>query len=228
MGNFSSYHSTGCTVNGNTSYKNGWNGIISGGANYDVITGNTVFDNCQVAQSNAYDNAGILDYSSYNLIADNIVYDDQGGGQTQVYGISDWLSGAQFGTLNSIVNNTVNTNKTAGIYLYSPCTETNVSGNEGYNPVGKITSPVGTTTIGIAGTGSTVTASTAYTVVGTNIFITAANSSNSNNSISIKDPAGNVLISGAATLTNQYVPNGYVINWGTFTGTAGAITVFGN
>jgi len=46
-------------------------------------------------------------------------------------------------------------------------------------------------------------------------------------SITIKDPAGNVIASGLTSLTAMFLPIGYKINFGAFT-TAPTVNVFGN
>jgi hypothetical protein len=100
----------------------------------------------------------------------------------------------------------------------------------GFNPVGKITNPFGTATAGLLGVGGAAAvpvASKNYTVFLSDIFITAANSSNANNSITISDNLGNAIQSGLSTLTALYVPAGFIINWGAFTGTAGAVSAWG-
>ena len=103
-----------------------------------------------------------------------------------------------------------------------------IQGNVGFNPVGLIATPIGTAKIGASGSGTAVTASTDYVVTITDCFITSTNSSNANNAILIKDNLGNTIIGPVSTLTAQFVPVDYKINWGAFTGTAGTVTVWGN
>lgn len=97
----------------------------------------------------------------------------------------------------------------------------------GFNPVNRIANPFGTTVVGFGGSASVPSPSTDYVVTYSDIFITAANSSNGDNSITVKDAAGNTVQSGLSTLTALFVPAGYKINWGPFSGTAGAVTVWG-
>jgi hypothetical protein len=100
----------------------------------------------------------------------------------------------------------------------------------GFNPVNKITNPFGTATAGLLGFGGAAAVpvtSKNYTVFLSDVFITAANSSNANNSITISDNLGNAIQSGLSTLTALYVPAGFIINWGAFSGTAGAVSVWG-
>jgi hypothetical protein len=97
----------------------------------------------------------------------------------------------------------------------------------GFNPVNKVINAFGTGLVGFGGSAAVPAPSTDYVVIYSDIFITSANSSNNDNSITIKDGAGNVVQSGLSTLTALYVPAGYKINWGAFTGTAGAVTLWG-
>jgi len=97
----------------------------------------------------------------------------------------------------------------------------------GFNPVNKVTNPFGTGVIGFGENAAIPTANTDYVAIYSDIFVTAANSSNNDNSITIKDGAGNTIQSGLSTLTALYVPAGYKVNWGAFTGTAGAVAVWG-
>lgn len=105
--------------------------------------------------------------------------------------------------------------------------------NYGANPSGLITNPFlpGNVIIPFASAPSNgvavPTASTDYVINATDVFITSANSSNSNNAIVVKDGAGNTVSSPGSTMTAQYVPSGYKVNWGAFTGTAGAVSVWG-
>lgn len=97
----------------------------------------------------------------------------------------------------------------------------------GFNPVNQIVNPFGTGLVGFGGSGTSPSPSTDYVVIYSDIFITAADSSNNDNSITVKDAAGNAIQSGLSTLTALFVPAGYRINWGAFSGTAGAVTVWG-
>jgi len=107
---------------------------------------------------------------------------------------------------------------------YEGTTGNDCGGFIGWNPVGKISNPIGTSTIGLDGTGTTVTSATVYTVTGVSCFITSTGGTVSN--IVIKDTAGNTMLTGVTTLTNQFLPIGYSVTW-THTG-APTVTVFGN
>jgi hypothetical protein len=116
--------------------------------------------------------------------------------------------------------------------LYSPKEETwftgvrKVANVNNFNPVGKIASPFNNTrnTIGLWG-GESVAPNKEYTVWGTDLLITSSGGTGVN--IIIKDQAGNVIKSGLTSLTAQYLPVGYKINFGNFS-VAPTVTVSGN
>ena len=92
-----------------------------------------------------------------------------------------------------------------------------VNNNPGLNPINKITNFIDTTnhTIGFyGGTTATVTASTDYTIVGTDVIITSTGGTGV--SITLKDGAGNTIVGSLTTLAAQSIPNGYKINFGAF------------
>ena len=98
--------------------------------------------------------------------------------------------------------------------------------NINFNPKGLITNPIGTATIGLGGSGTTVVSGTVYTVSGVDCFITSTGGGVSN--IVIKDAAGNVMETGATTLAyNTFIPIDNSVTW-TWTVTAPTVTVFGN
>lgn len=97
----------------------------------------------------------------------------------------------------------------------------------GFNPVNQIANPFGAGLIGFGGSAPVPAPSTDYSVIYSDIFISSADSSNNDNSITIKDGAGNTVQSGLPTLTALFVPAGYKVNWGAFSGTAGAVMVWG-
>lgn len=91
-----------------------------------------------------------------------------------------------------------------------------IEDNEGYNPIGKITNPLNTTdgTIGLYnGTTSTASASTDYTVVGSDL--TLSSTGGTGVSITIKQGA-NTIASGLSTITAQFLRRGWIINFGAF------------
>jgi hypothetical protein len=95
-----------------------------------------------------------------------------------------------------------------------------------FNPLGVITTPFHNTnnTVGLNG-GANVEASKDYTVKSVDIIVSSAGGSGV--SIAIKDPAGNTIASGLATLSPTYLPVGYKINFGAFT-EAPTVVVSGN
>ena len=97
--------------------------------------------------------------------------------------------------------------------------------NINFNPKGLITNQIGTATIGLGGSGTTVVSGTVYTVSGVDCFITSTGGGVSN--IVIKDAGGNTMLTGVTTLTNQFVPIGYSVTW-TWAVTGPTVTVFGN
>src|SRR5207249_3036906 len=99
-------------------------------------------------------------------------------------------------------------------------------------PSGKFANPFGTTawggstpSIAPLGTASTPSASTQYRISGMDVFITSTGGTSV--SITILDNKGNTIASGLTTLTAQFLPVGYQINFGAFS-PAPTVTVFGN
>ncbi len=94
----------------------------------------------------------------------------------------------------------------------------------------KATNPfhVASATISPFGTSASPTASTTYQVWGMDLIISSTNSGNNNNAILIYDKVGNQINPTAlSTLDAYYLPIGYKINWGAFTGTAPTVVVCG-
>jgi hypothetical protein len=110
---------------------------------------------------------------------------------------------------------------------YAAAITPTIYNNQQINPVGLIANPVGAAHIGLNGAGATIVSATVYTVIGTDIWVTLADSAGADNAILIKDTAGNTFVSASHTLANQFIPRGYTLTV-TFTGAAGAIVVFGN
>jgi len=96
--------------------------------------------------------------------------------------------------------------------------------NLGSNPVGLISQPFGTASIGLGGTGATPFPSTDYTANGSDLIINVTGGTGV--SITIKDGAGNTVQSGLSTITQTLLPYGFKINFGTFTSVP-AVSVFG-
>ena len=102
-----------------------------------------------------------------------------------------------------------------------------------FNPVGLLSAPFTTTIpsggsawVGIGAPSGTAAplASTAYRAEVTDLIITSTGGTAV--SITITDAAGNTIASGLTTLTNYYLPAGFSINFGAFTG-APTVTVIG-
>ena len=121
---------------------------------------------------------------------------------------------------------------------FSIGTTWNMWNNIGYNPIGKVTtnfliggrSGVTAHTIGpgLSGNSTTEVTGVTYTVSYADQYITSADSSNADNAILIKDAAGNTVFGPVHTLTAQFIPAGFTITWGAFTGTAGAVIDVGS
>jgi len=100
--------------------------------------------------------------------------------------------------------------------------------NLGYNPVGNIANPfdAGNGLIEVSGAAATPAANTDYTVSGMDIKISSTDSGNTDCAIMLKDPGGNnVLQAALSTIDHMYVPRGFQLNWGAFTGAAPTVTV---
>ena len=102
--------------------------------------------------------------------------------------------------------------------------------NEGLNPIGYVATPfkiVGSTCIiihpHVYGASATPTANTNYEVQGTDIILTSTGGTGVN--ITVTDLNGNALFMDAATLTLQYIPRGYFVNFGAFS-VAPTVTVY--
>lgn len=98
----------------------------------------------------------------------------------------------------------------------------------GYNPIGAVTNFIVGTSIGVCGTGNSITSTTEYTVCGTDITLTCTGGTVTN--ITEEDPSDNTVFSvancAALPATGIYLPRGYGISW-TETG-APTINVYGN
>ncbi|GAH32680.1 unnamed protein product, partial [marine sediment metagenome] len=107
-----------------------------------------------------------------------------------------------------------------------------IRGNRGYNPIGVIANPfdVVNDVVGLpaGGTASPV-ASTDYIVIGVDVIISSTDSGNNNCAIVIKDPTGNTINPAVlSTLDAYFIPIGFQVNWGAFTGAAPTCVVSGN
>jgi hypothetical protein len=92
-----------------------------------------------------------------------------------------------------------------------------VVGNTGYNPVGVITNPFTSNTIGLNGINPGPVASTTYTVIGVPIFVEVVSCTGA--TVTIKDSGGtNVYVNtgcaGPPSQTISYLDVGWTINFG--------------
>jgi len=86
--------------------------------------------------------------------------------------------------------------------------------NMNFNPKGLLATPFVSNVISLLGTGSPAP-STDYRVADVDVMIQVTGGTGV--SITIKDPAGNIVISGVSTLPRTLLPIGYTINFGAFT-----------
>lgn len=209
----------------NNMFSSNTGGAISivGATTYgSIITGNRITLNGGVAtpQVSLSGNSGL---AQRYIVASNKFADGRGGG-TQV---NNHLVLGTSGT-GSIVNNdfsgSTNIAVDPGTFLLL-----NLHNNKGLNPIGKITNPFLTNHINyLHGNAAVPTASTDYGIYTCDVIVTAADSANTNNAIIIKDAVGgNTLTNPVSTLNGYFIPQGYAINWGAFTGAAGAVTISG-
>lgn len=143
-----------------------------------------------------------------------------------------------FGSANGLIDNAWftmvhdnNFNTGNPVTIGNVSVYSNFYNNNGYYP-GRISSPFGTVGwysiayVGLCGANCTAApaASTAYSAQGMNLYVTS--SGGTGISITIKNFHGTTVYSGVATITNFYLPNGYSINFGAFSG-APTVTVDG-
>ena len=167
--------------------------------------------------SNSQNVADAIGFEIYNTVSSDIKISNYSFSALS-WGVLVFYGGSV--TNLSIIGNTF----TSFGNLLCNVSPTIAKNNINFNPVGKITNPIGTGTIGLVGSGTAVTSATVYTVKGVDCFITSTGGTVSN--IVIKDAGGNTMLTGVTILTNQFVPIGYSVTW-THTG-APTVTVFGN
>ena len=100
-------------------------------------------------------------------------------------------------------------------------------GDNPLNPIGRISNSMnsGSGYIALTGLTGVPVASTVYQIHNVDMLITSTGGTGV--SISITDQNGNSVVSGLATISAQYIPVGYKINFGGFS-VAPTVTVFGN
>lgn len=107
--------------------------------------------------------------------------------------------------------------------LYDYGTSIKVLNNRGYNPFGVDANPFDTTNdlLRPSGDAAVPAASTDYVVEGIDLVLSSTDSGNTDCAIQIKDADGNnINPSTLSTLSFIYLPIGYKVNWGAFTGAA--------
>ena len=213
----------------------GYGGIYINGSNNHIITGNTIDMSAVSGGSSCY---GINAAGANLLIASNVMI-----------GLGWYASGSynywQAMALGQVTNSVISNNTLIGMgtnpipYVAGFGTGNHISGNYApgsssgslplgiaINPFGKFPNPFNNTnaTVGVSGNTGSPSANATYTAQGPDMLITSTGGIGV--SITIRDPYGNTVLSGASTLTAQRLPFGYTINFGPFT-TAPTVTVFG-
>jgi hypothetical protein len=154
-------------------------------------------------------NGGVYDV----LVRGNAI---RGSGATVTNGFLDLSSGAVLAKGSTVKNN----NYDSSNYALPKS-----------NPFGLLANPFLTANniVGLYEYGvSAPVASTNYYITGCDLIITSTDSGNSDCAIIVKDPYGNTIVTGLHTLTQMFLPVGYYINWGAFTGVAPTVTIWGN
>jgi hypothetical protein len=194
-----------------------------------IVEGNQVYNGNQ-ANGNANSNAGILiDKGDKNvLISGNDIVSDVNSGAGQSRPVN-YAGAAKNITLsqNFFFYQAFGGAQGAGIFFSVTADPTfRAFDNYGFNPLGKITTPfINGASMGMCGNAAAPNASTDYKVCGTPIEITSTGGTGV--SITIKDQSGNTVASGLATLTAQYLPIAFQLNFGAFS-VAPTVTVVAN
>jgi hypothetical protein len=214
-------------VRGNYIHNVYHHGISIGTGMRNLMVANNTITNVGTAASNTYD--GITfettrEFSNIKL-SDNLIVDDRVNHRMR-HGIHFSLNG------NNMVNPWVHGNQIYGelgdkITLWTGngrfTGEARFLNNSGFNSQGKITNPFNNShnQIGLpkASTqqytyAAAPSASTFYTVVMSPISVTSTGGEGV--SITVEEPGGNNMITGASTLNSVYMPIGWRISWGAF------------
>lgn len=198
------------------------NAGISLGCKYSTIDNNIIINPSQ-ATANTWSAIrlwGSVSYpANHNVVSNNICYDDSG---SMKYGIEE---------INVPDYNLISTNKiigaqTGGVLVNG--IETKILHNDGYNPIGIIANPFDTpnTDIELNGAVAVPTANVTYTIRHADIKISSTDSANTDCAIMLKDQSGNnILQSTLSTIEVMYIPVGFQVTWGNFTGAAPTVTV---
>lgn len=201
----------GTQIRGGEIYLNGGAGILVNNSNKVVIDGVRIYDNTGNGVT-LYD-AGGAEECQYCIVTNSEIHDNG------AYGVEE--SGNVGVDYNLVHHNSFSGNGTAALIMrnqHSACYN-----NIGYNPVGLKAAPFDAANgfIEVDGSSATPTASTDYVIKNMDVLIYSSDSGNTDNAIIIDDPNG-VQVNQVAlsTMDAQYVPRGYIINWGAFTGAA--------
>lgn len=182
-------------------------------------------------------NGGTVSY--YNIISENKIDSVSkgiylyGAQRTQVHGNTIQnttnaiyeadASGAGGATVdhNNILGNDVAHGNTGKITVAG--NNSLVKNNKGYNPIGKVATSFDTTNdlIKLSGTGAVPVSTKTYTVCNSDIYINSSDSGGADCDIAINDNLGNQIYpqtGTVSTLNGVFVPIGYQITWGTFSG----------
>lgn len=206
--------SLGVTMTANLVYDNS-QGLMTVNSSSCVLNGNICWEDQM--------NISVFGSCVRNSIIGNTCRDSYAPG----YGIilTGWPGNYPSGI--KILGNTLYNAESGNLYMAPDCTKIIARDNEGFNPVGLITSPfhsVSSQIVPFDGNLTSPDASIDYVVMGIDILITSTGGTGV--SISIKDPAGNTVVSGLATLSGYYLPVDYKINFGAFT-VAPTVLIFG-
>jgi hypothetical protein len=229
------------SVEGNTIYNTGYAGIFTGASGVKIM-GNTVImtnspsdnvyainveaDDCMVIENDVdLSGAGatigaIFTGNSFGTISGNRCLGNAATSQTY-WGLN------MYGNHNLVTGNSFK-NFSRGWSLADNGVGNYISGNQGCNPLNQIDNPLNTKnkTIGTNGTAAaSPLANIDYTAQGPGLIVNVSGGTDA--SITIKDGAGNTILSSLSTpVLGQRLPFGYKINFGPFSNSP-TVTVFG-
>jgi len=220
---------------GNIVYNTGIGIAIDGDNTYGLIKGNHIYN---VVYGIRCDESG-AGTVYYITIEGNIINGNNVAGS---YGIV--LKGTEKVLVkNNQIYNTVNADVRLQLSnvdvriennIFSTYIETDiitnviVMNNTDYNPIGVIANPFDTPNqvIERSGAAATPTANVTYTVRTADIKISSTDSGNTDCAIMLKDGSGNNILQAVlSTIEEMYIPVGFQITWGNFTGAAPTVTV---
>jgi parallel beta-helix repeat protein len=206
-------------VDGCTSYGNDRSGILADDMHQSTLVNNKCFDNNDDNDEATWGNGISLKESTHNLVGGNHLFDKDHSNQN--YAVREY---GDSNDTNDIINNFCLNNQTIDVDNHG----TLVRFNPGFNPIGKITNAFDTTNdkIELEGDAAAPAASTDYVICHADILISSTDSGSSDNAILIKDASDNQINAAAlSTLDAFYIPVGYKINWGAYTGAAPTVVV---